>query len=80
MCMYIIIYIHTQQCRGQDRTEPSFIHSFLLVKISIQGHLTQDKDSSHITIIQEARIHQNETDFKLYYVIFILGECILLRM
>jgi hypothetical protein len=46
----------------------SFIHLFLLVKIPIQGHMIQDKDNSRITIIQEARIQQNETDVDIYYV------------
>jgi hypothetical protein len=46
----------------------TFIHLFLLVKIPIQCHMTQDKDNSCITIIQEARIQQNETDVKIYYV------------
>jgi hypothetical protein len=27
----------------------TFIHLFLLVKIPIQGHMTQDKDNSRIT-------------------------------
>jgi hypothetical protein len=33
---------------------------FLLVKIHMQGHMTQDKDNSRITIIQEQQEYNNK--------------------
>jgi hypothetical protein len=55
-------------CNQAEQMIHSFIHSCLLVKIPIQGHMTQDKDNSRITIIQEARIQKNKTDVKIYCI------------
>jgi hypothetical protein len=43
-------HMYVQWCRVFSNMGAffSFIHSFLFVKISIQGHMTQDKDNSPI--------------------------------